>query len=298
MKYPTNLDSSKREGINCIFPLYNFVDSLELSMKILLVVSIVLILIICLWVYGFNEANDLKVSTKSVDDFKGINKVLIIFPHPDDEANSLGGTITKLIKSGKEVNWIVLTRGEKGNDDAHLDEKLKNIRSNEAQVVSALLKINSLSFRDYPDNGMELYRDELIVDIRNVITKIDPDLVVTYDESGGYGHPDHIVTSKVVTELVLNEFKTKKLWYISNPEKLYKKLSLPEQMANDKEYKSGRKLPSFKIWVGIDGVINKIRAVYSYKSQFSSFVKSVPVKQIPMWFYISLTPYEYFYEVK
>ncbi|MFZ3301447.1 MAG: PIG-L family deacetylase [Microgenomates group bacterium] len=268
-------------------------------MKIIIIlIAILFILFICFWLYGFNEANDLKVPTKNINDFNNIKKVLIIFPHPDDEANSLGGTITQFVDKGIEINWIILTKGEKGNDDAHFDDNLKYIRSIEAQNVAKILGIKKLTLKDYPDNGVDQFKDDLIDDVRQTIKEIDPDLVITYDESGGYGHPDHIVLSKVATELINNEFENIHLWYTSTPEKLFKKLSLPEQMAKDKNFKFSRKSPSFKIWVGISGVINKVKAVYAYQSQFSSFVKSVPVKQIPMWFYISLTPYEYFYEVK
>jgi LmbE family N-acetylglucosaminyl deacetylase len=268
-------------------------------MKITIVLIIVLIfLFIGLWIYGFNEANDLKVLTKNIDDFKDIKKVLVIFPHPDDEANSLGGTITQFVNKDIEINWLILTKGEKGNNDAHFNEDLKETRSNEAQKVAKLLGIKNLSLKDYPDNEVDQFKDELINDIRQTIKEVSPDLVITYDESGGYGHPDHIVVSKVTTELISKEFDNIHLWYTSTPEKLYQKLSLPEQMAKDNDFKLNRKSPNFKIGVGLPGVINKVKVIYTYQSQFSSFVKSVPIKQIPMWFYISLTPYEYFYEVK
>lgn len=261
-------------------------------------ITVITILFISLWLYGFSQANDLKVSTKSINDFKDIKKVLVIFPHPDDEANSLGGTITQFVDKGIEINWLILTKGEKGNDDAHLDENLKQIRSSEAQKVASILGIKNLSLKDYPDNGVDQFKDELVDDIRQAIKEVSPNLVITYDESGGYGHPDHIVVSKVTTELINNEFNNIHLWYTSTPEKLYQKISLPEQMAKDKDFKLNRKSPSFKVWVGLSGIANKVKAVYAYQSQFSSFIKSVPIKQIPMWFYISLTPYEYFYEVR
>lgn len=261
-----------------------------------ILIFILFTLFIGLWLYGFNAANDLKVSTKSIGSFKDIKKVLIIFPHPDDEANSLSGTITRFVDIGTEINWIILTKGEKGNDDAHFDENLKETRSIEAQKVANILRIKNLSIRDYPDNRVDQFKDELISDIRQSIKDIDPDLVITYDESGGYGHPDHIIVSKVTTELINKEFRDIHLWYVSNPEKHYRQLSLPEQMAKDKAFKLSRKSPSFKVWVGLTGIVNKIKAVYTYQSQFSSFVKSVPIKQIPMWFYVSLVPYEYFYE--
>lgn len=265
-------------------------------MKVIIILIILLIGLISLWAYGFSEANDLKIPTRSLNDFNDIKKVLVIFPHPDDEANSLGGTITQLVSKDVEINLVILTKGEKGNDDAHFDENLKETRSIEAQKVANILRIKNLSIRDYPDNGIDQFEDELISDIRQSIKDMDPDLVITYDESGGYGHPDHIIVSKVTTELINKEFRDIHLWYISNPEKHYRQLSLPEQMAKDKAFKLSRKSPSFKVWAGLTGIVNKIKAVYTYQSQFSSFVKSVPIKQIPMWFYVSLVPYEYFYE--
>lgn len=268
-------------------------------MKIVaILICVVCILLIGLWLYGFNAANDLRVPSKNVDNFNDVKKVLIIFPHPDDEANSLGGTITRLIKNDIEVNWLILTKGEKGNDDAHFDQNLKEIRSNEANKVAKILGIKKLIIKDYPDNGVVDYKKELTDDIRLTIKEMNPDLVITYDESGGYGHPDHIIVSKVTTEMINKEFNNIHLWYTSTPEKLYQKLSLPEEMAKDKDFRHDRKSPNFKIPVGLSGVINKIKVIYTYQSQFGSFVNAVPIKQIPMWFYISLTPYEYFYEVK
>lgn len=264
---------------------------------VMIFVLLIILAVLGLWIYGFNAANDLSVSSKTVPDFKDIHKVLVIFPHPDDEANSLGGTITQFNKHNIKVDWVIMTRGEKGNDDAHYDEKLKVIRTKEAEKVAKILNAH-LTIFDYPDNGMEDLADKLIVDVRQIISDDQPDLVVTYDQSGGYGHPDHIILSKVVTKLLESDFPKMHLWYTSTPEKLFKQLKLPEQMAKDANFKSNRKAPSIKIWVGLTGVIHKTQAIYAYQSQFASFVKSVPIKQIPLWFYESLTPYEYFYIVK
>lgn len=268
-------------------------------MKIfIIIISIIILFLIILWIYGFNKANDLKVPNKDINDFKNIKKVLIIFPHADDEANSLSGTITKFTKNNIQVDWLLLTKGEKGNEDAHYDDNLKVTRLNEAKNVSKILGINNFITRDYPDNGVSEFADKLKDDIKNVIVEENPDLIITYDESGYYGHPDHIVVSKVVTGLIESDFKNIALWYITRPEKLIEELNLPEQMAKDKKFKSDRKFPNFKVFTGVDGLINKEKVIYTYQSQFNSFVKSMPIKQIPMWFYISLTPYEYFYEVK
>jgi LmbE family N-acetylglucosaminyl deacetylase len=272
--------------------------TLYYHLQAMVFVLLLLTTIFIFWLYCFNKANDLAVPTKKVKDFGGVKRMLVIFPHPDDEANSLAGTIWSLVKNNIEVNWAILSRGEKGNDDAHYDEKLKGIRSKEAKHVAKILNIKDLSFRDYPDNDMARFKGKLIEDIKDIISSQKPDLIVTYDLSGGYGHPDHIVVSEVVTDLIKNDFPGIRLWYVSTPKKLFNELSLPEYMAKDKDFKLKRKNPNFKVWVGTAGIIKKTKAVYAYKSQLYSFVKSVPIKKIPLWFYISLGPYEYFYEVK
>jgi len=264
---------------------------------IILILLLPLLLIVGLWVYGFIQANDFSVPTKSFGDFKP-NNILVIFPHPDDEAQSLSGTITQFVKNKAVVNWIVLTRGERGTSDAHVEENIGQIRTKESENVAKVLNINAPVFGDFPDSGMVDHKDELSTYLKQQISKYKPDLIITYDESGGYGHPDHIIVSQVVTSLLKTDFPDVHLWYTSTPEKLFKQLSLPTQMAKDQEYLKSRKSPSFKVWVGMSGIMSKIQAVYAYKSQFDSFVKGVPIKQIPLWFYVSLTPYEYFYEVK
>ena len=259
------------------------------------------ILIFCfflLWVFGFSKANDLSIISQDIQEVATIKKVLVIFPHPDDEAQTAIGTLSRLAKNDVEVSWIILTKGERGTDDAHIDDKLKAIRVKEAQKVAKLIGVHSLSFYDYPDNDVTRFRNNLVEDIRKAIAVSQPDLVITYDESGGYGHPDHIVVSNVVTELLHNEFPKIHLWFTSTPQKLYEQLTLPEQMAKNINFKSDRLPPNFKVWIGLSGMITKIKSVYTYQSQTLSFIKSVPFKQIPMWFYISLTPFEYFHKVK
>ena len=266
------------------------------SILTILILLIPLFLIFGLWIYGFVQANDFSVKTKQIGDLNYKN-VLVVFPHPDDEANSLSGTINQFVENKAEVNWIVLTRGERGTSDTHLDENLRQTRTKESENVANILNINPPIFSDFPDNSVVDHKDELTNYLKQQIGKYKPDLVITYDESGGYGHPDHIIVSQVVTSLLKTDFPKTHLWYTSTPEKLLKQLSLPTQMAKDQEYLKSRMSPSFKVWIGASGVVSKIRAVYEYKSQIESFVKGVPIKQIPLWFYVSLTPYEYFYEV-
>lgn len=263
----------------------------------MIVLFILSFAVVVLWIFGFIYANDFSVSTQDTNDFSlKYKKVLVIFPHADDEALSSGGLISQLSRSGSELNWLILTEGEKGNETATVDEQLKTIRVNEAKQAAHIYGIKNLIQRDYPDNGVDEYKDKLTDDLKKTIGEIKPDLIITYDLTGLYGHPDHIIVSEVVTELVKQEHPETKLWYVSYPKKILDSIPLPEHMAKDKGFKNKRSYPSFKIWVGVPGVLNKIKAVYAYKSQRQSYMSSFPIKAIPFWFYVSLTPYEYFNE--
>ncbi len=256
--------------------------------------EIVVFLVVLIWVFGFLYVNDFSVPTRNKIP-SDIKKILLIFPHADDEALTSGGLVSGLTRSGKEVYWVVLTKGEKGNPKEELDTSLKNLRVQEAKTAASIYNIKNIIQKDYPDGGVEGYRKKLEKDLRDTINTLNPDLVITYDQAGLYGHPDHIVTSQVVTEL-LNDIPHGNLWYASYPKRILDAVSLPEHMAKDKNYKSRRSYPTHKVWVGVTGVLNKIKAVYAYKSQRESYVSSMPVSFIPLWIYISFTPFEYYHE--
>ncbi|EFK95858.1 N-acetylglucosaminyl phosphatidylinositol deacetylase [sediment metagenome] len=220
---------------------------------------------------------------------------MIVFPHADDEAMISGGFISKLSGMGTDVYWVILTKGEKGNPNGIVDENLKEIRVKEAEKAGKIYKIHNLIQKNYPDGGLESFKMELRKDISGLIKIINPELIITYDISGLYGHPDHVVASNIVTDIVRKNPKIK-LWYVSYPKRILNLITLPEKMTKDKNYIQKRTYPSMKILIGINGIINKIRAVYAYKSQKASFQEGLPYKFIPLWFYITLIPYEYFYE--
>lgn len=258
---------------------------------------LLLILIgILFWVIGFIKSNDLSVPNKPFP--REIKRVLVIFPHADDEALTSGGSISNLAPKGVEVTWVILTQGERGNEGAHLDEKLKVIRKAEAEKVAKIFGIKTLIQKDFPDNGVVERREELEKCVVQLLSEINPDMVITYDLAGMYGHPDHIVVSEVVTKLIKNTYPSTKLWYASYPRKILDSVTLPEHMAKDENYDNRRAYPTHNVWVGANGVIKKIRAVHAYKSQKLSYQKMMPIKVLPLWFYISLTPYEYYYEVE
>ncbi len=263
---------------------------------ILRILLLFILLVILVWVAGYIYSNDFSVQTKSLKDFNN-RKILVIFPHADDEALSAGGVLSKLAGNGANLRWIILTKGEKGTPNGEINESLKQIRIDESRHTAEILHVDSVIQGDFPDGGLNSADKKLNQYIEQQIDDFKPDLVLTYDLSGLYGHPDHIAASEITTRIISNRPKTQ-LWYVSFPKRILATITLPTHMAEDVNFMNRRMNPTHKIWVGLRGIWNKIRISYVYESQGGSSSKNMPVKFIPFWFYISLTPFEYFYEVK
>src|SRR5690606_16401089 len=119
-----------------------------------------------------------------------------------------------------------------------------------------------------------------------LLSKTKPDLVVTYDLAGLYGHPDHIAASQVITSLIKTKHKHIQLWYPSFPKRVLAMMSLPEHMAKDPEFKNKRATPQFKI-ITLAQMPQRLRAVYAHHSQLATGKNAFPVKFLPHWFYHS-----------
>jgi hypothetical protein len=82
-------------------------------------------------------------------------KVLAIFPHPDDEV-TVAGTVMGLKAAGHEVTLVCLTRGEKGNAaQIPTEEELARLRTAEMQLSAEILGVDELIQLDYADGGIK-----------------------------------------------------------------------------------------------------------------------------------------------
>lgn len=155
-----------------------------------------------------------------------VERILFVHAHPDDESISTGGTIATLVDAGAFVTVITATRGELGElVDTSLVGNLTEIREAELASAMRILGVTDHRFlgstsarwedaqpRRYLDSGMvwgpsgaEAVPDlaagaltaapfaEIAADIAMVISEVVPDAVISYNERGGYGHPDHIL---------------------------------------------------------------------------------------------------------
>jgi len=260
----------------------------------MIAIYIVLVIVLFPWLIGFIISNDLSVPNGEIKKYK---KILIVYPHPDDETLASGGITKNFVDQGSDVTLIVLTRGEKGTDDAHLDTTLKNIREDELTTASSILGVKHITLEDFGDGELSKKRKELTKYFEQKISELQPDSILTYDLAGLYGHEDHIVTSEILTELVKSKFTTIALLYASLPKRALALITLPEHMAKDPRYAARRVSPNMKIWIGAN-IYFRIRALYSYASQLYSFRKSFPVPWIPLWYYYSMQVYEYYHIVK
>jgi LmbE family N-acetylglucosaminyl deacetylase len=142
-------------------------------------------------------------------------RLLISFAHPDDESFGMGGTIAYYVQRGVEVSLICATNGDVGTVDPQYMkgyDTISQLRLDELHCAAETLGIKEVVTYDYRDSGMMgtpdndnpdcLWQaDEDVVTERIVhdIRRIRPQVVVTFDPWGGYGHPDHIFMHRATT---------------------------------------------------------------------------------------------------
>ena len=154
---------------------------------------------------------------------KAEKRLLLVHAHPDDETINNGVTMAKYAVEGVHVTLVTCTRGEEGEV---LVESLKNLASDkddklgdhrEIELKDAMIELGISDFRflgspnkKWRDSGMlgapqnerndvfwQSDLDEAANELVKVILEIKPQVMITYDEIGGYGHPDHIKAHQV-----------------------------------------------------------------------------------------------------
>ena len=154
---------------------------------------------------------------------KAEKRLLLVPAHPDDETINNGVTMAKYAVEGVHVTLVTCTRGEEGEV---LVESLKNLASDKddklgdhrvIELKDAMIELGISDFRflgspnkKWRDSGMigapqnerndvfwQSDLDEAANELVKVILEIKPQVMITYDEFGGYGHPDHIKAHQV-----------------------------------------------------------------------------------------------------
>lgn len=145
--------------------------------------------------------------------------LLCVHPHPDDESIACGGVLARAADEGIRTHVVTCTGGEAGDNLAGIDlggRALPDVRRAEMDDASRLLGLTSHHWLGYRDSGMagtaandhpdafvraDLY--EAAGRLAGIIRELRPQVVVSDDEFGTYGHPDHVrahqVTERAVT---------------------------------------------------------------------------------------------------
>ena len=158
-------------------------------------------------------------------------RLMLVHAHPDDESIGQGATMAKYVAEGRGVTLVTCTAGELGEilvpELEHLaadrDDGLGEHRQGELDAAMAALGVTDYrylgGFGTYRDSGMKWHDDGYAIpadDVHDnafwnadlteaadhsstVIREVRPQVLVTYDQFGGYGHPDHIQAHRVAT---------------------------------------------------------------------------------------------------
>ncbi len=201
-------------------------------------------------------------------------RLLLAFPHPDDESFGPGGTIAKYAREGAEVHYVCATRGEVGSVDpellkpyAHLpeDQRLGALRGQELRNAANILGLTGLHYLGYRDSGMHgspenadprafinADPDRVTGQLVKILRMVKPQVVVTFDPFGGYGHPDHIFIHQRATAAfhaagdatrypeLGAPYRPQKLYWSVFPKRLLKFLVMVMRVARRDPTKFGR----------------------------------------------------------
>ncbi len=184
-------------------------------------------------------------------------RVLLVHAHPDDETINNGATMALYASLGATVTLITCTRGEEGEvlvpELSHLassaEDKLGERRINELADAMKALGISDHRFlaegkKIFRDSGMmgteqnnrpdvfwQADLEEAVSYVVSIIEEVKPHVLITYDENGGYGHPDHIQAHRVAMRAAeKSKWQIQKIYWNTMPKSV-----LAEGMAKMKE---------------------------------------------------------------
>lgn len=130
---------------------------------------------------------------------------MAVLAHPDDESFGPGGSLAVAAHNGVDVHLVTMTDGAAGTTDNGLTgDELAKVRGEELQKAAEQLGVtlHHLTHRDsgfhdaiagsHPEALVNVPEETLVGELGALIQAIRPDVVMTHDETGGYGHPDHV----------------------------------------------------------------------------------------------------------
>jgi LmbE family N-acetylglucosaminyl deacetylase len=164
--------------------------------------------------------------------------LMAVHAHPDDEAIGTGGILAHYADEGVEVVLVTCTNGELGDapgglkpgDPGHDEQVVVPLRRDELEASCKVLGVSHLELLGYHDSGMDgwpqndapgsFWRtpiEEPTARLAALMRRYEPQVVVTYDENGFYGHPDHIQANRITHAALEESGIPAKLYYTALP---------------------------------------------------------------------------------
>jgi LmbE family N-acetylglucosaminyl deacetylase len=251
-------------------------------------------------------------------------RLMAIFAHPDDEVFSCGGVMALNKERGIHNTLICATKGEVGEiSSAELatPANLGVVREQELRDAAKLMGVDKLYFLGYRDSGMAGTDDNqhpaafANADSSAVVTRLvrfiragRPQVVLTFDPEGGYGHPDHIAIHKhTVTAFhaaadpafapALGEaWQPQRLFYPAFRRDVFDELrdQLIAQGMDPPDWGIDGELVEQPIHVRVDISAVAASKWHAFKSHRTQFGPTHPFMQVPEPFVLKLLSMEYF----
>ena len=139
--------------------------------------------------------------------------LLFVHAHPDDEALLTAGTMARASAEGHQVHLLVVTDGAAGLTSSEFSENLGSIRKTELQQSADVLGVSSVTTWDLRDSGLHAEVtdgfahcdiDEYAQKLVDLMSELGVTVLIGYDPSGGYGHPDHLAVHRMVRQAHAN----------------------------------------------------------------------------------------------
>ena len=135
-------------------------------------------------------------------------RLMAVLAHPDDESLGIGGTLAKYAAAGVDSYLVTATRGERGryftNDNRPSDAEVGRVREAELRAAAKELGVREVALLDYLDGELDRADSaEAVSRIVEHVRRVRPHVVVTFDQFGAYGHPDHIAICQLTTAAVV-----------------------------------------------------------------------------------------------
>lgn len=164
--------------------------------------------------------------------------LMAVHAHPDDEVLGTGGVFARYAEEGVRTVLVTCTNGEQGDgpggvkpgEPGHDLAEVSRLRLEELRESVTHLAIDHVELLGYPDSGMagwdanadarvfaNVPLEESAGRLAELMERYRPQVVVTYDENGNYGHPDHIQAHRIAVAAAERTGIPRKFYYSAVP---------------------------------------------------------------------------------